>query len=323
MHARPLLAVSSLLLVAACTSGAAPDATDGEPHSSASSAAADAGAIEQAEQAMPPDPCTLLDRVQKKRLFPSGKTFAQATWTRELVGKDGNLVGCVGTFGDYRFARFGYALTPDAYGREYREGKLFGKKLAPKETPGLGDRGYVRENIVAGYEAMAATDDQTVYVVGMGARDHLHVVGALLNMVAESSDAMTATPVYVEEPCPAADSPEVVAALGDTVDVAVGWDHGDGVFCGYHDPETRTRLLLSAYDLDAVAGESYEPGVTRRTDRRDGLVRIASYDPGKRRYVSASLEWDAAGAAARKPTPLGGDDRALFRLGRRFIAEFG
>lgn len=330
------------LTVAACLLAGCSAAERGEPGAAAPSstdAAATTPTVEP-EPPRPPDPCDLLEPFQLKRMFPRPGDYRKATWTHELTGKDGNFYGCVGTLRDFNYVRYGFAVTPRAYLREYKQGKLFGEDLSPAETPGLGDRGYVREGLPTGYEAMAKTGDWTVYVTSMGARDHEDVVAALQYLLGQAGPGMTESPVQLAEPCPSVDSPEVTAILGE-VDVAVGTEHRGSVFCAYHDPATRTQLELSAYTLDPTAAALYRvstpridrstgetlvdppPGriTVRRVDPDGREVQLLSFLPRTSRLSVVSLRHDLAGAA--KDGPVGGDSRAMFRHAEQFVAEHG
>lgn len=331
------LAVVALVLLGSACSTDEPEQPDAAPSTSPASPTASTTPVVEP----PPDPCDLLEPVQLKRMFPQPGDYAKATWTHELMGKDGNFYGCVGTLRDFNYVRFGFAVTPNAYLREYQQGKIFGEDLSPTESDGLGDRGYIREAFPQGYESMAKSGEWTLYVHSIGARDHRDVVAALQYLIGQTTPAMTESPVQLNDPCPAVGSPEVTGILGDAIDVAVGTEKRGSVYCAYHDPGTRTQLELSAYTLDPTAAALYRgsmPKVDRSSGERlldpppgrvtvrqvhpeFGDVEVTSFDPRTGRLSIVSLVFDYAGAT--KEAPIGGNPRAMFEYAHEFIAAHG
>ena len=281
----------SVLVAAGCSSA---DRSDGEPATPAPASASSSGtpsgdptpAAGAGTEAL--DACDLLGPTDYKRFISPGLRDT-ASERFSLDGLVGSINTCTVAAGPFPLLRFGYSTDSDAWAvirRRTRPDKVrkVGDKtydkifetLAQKrqDLPNIADEAFMSTGL--GGNTMYALDDGVVYRLGadgLAGRKGLTLgdhIAVMITMLSNASAGVDREPVQLPPQCPAADSPEVVAAIGEVAHAFGAAYRGMAPSCTYTGADGR-RLSAGATLFGTSAGFEQE---AMRPERIDGVTMI-------------------------------------------------
>jgi hypothetical protein len=335
-------AVPLLVLVLAtggCSSDdpAAPDGTE----SSAATPSASPSVSEEPAASAELTACDLLAPADYKRFI---RPDLRGT-TYERAGLDGYL-GTMGTCqvwsANFRLLTFGYSTDTDAWPtieRQTRPGtkaprggdpllRKMAQQLAQKRqsVPNVGQEGYFSSGF--GFGDLWALNDDVSYLlspsalVPAGDLSIADYMAVMITMTSHASEGVRDDPVDLPSACPAADSPEVVEAIGEVVRASGSTYERLAPTCDYLAEDGRTLSAGSTFfgssrnfTREAVLPETLEgmeildpsPGPSSGIRRDASNWVYHSALPARLETVTVTT-----GRASWGPRPTGSVDRSAF-----------